>query len=132
VFDRETGRRIGNHLLRDSFVTHVYAGDVSDRLKHALAEHMGHRPQTAERVHNRMPGAERRRPALELASQLALSELWLYGIRCYGSGRRCSRRSWRELHGVDGDELLGPATATPLFFYFYFCIYVFAVVSSQS
>jgi hypothetical protein len=29
--------------------THVYAGDVSDRLKHALAEHMGHRPQTAER-----------------------------------------------------------------------------------
>jgi hypothetical protein len=53
VFDRETGRRIGNNLLRDSFVTHVYAGDVSDRLKHALAEHMDHRPQTAERVHNR-------------------------------------------------------------------------------
>jgi hypothetical protein len=72
VFERETGRRIGNNLLRDSFVTHVYAGDVSDRLKHALAEHMGHRPQTAERVYNRMPGLERRRPALELASQLAL------------------------------------------------------------
>jgi hypothetical protein len=72
VFERETGRRIGNNLLRDSFVTHVYAGDVSDRLKHALAEHMGHRPQTAERVYNRMPGVERRRPALELASQLAL------------------------------------------------------------
>jgi hypothetical protein len=29
VFERETGRRIGNNLLRDSFVTHVYAGDVS-------------------------------------------------------------------------------------------------------
>jgi hypothetical protein len=72
VFERETGRRIGNNLLRDSFVTHVYAGDVSDHLKHALAEHMGHRPQTAERVYNRMPGVERRRPALELASQLAL------------------------------------------------------------
>jgi hypothetical protein len=33
VFERETGRRISNNLLRDSFVTHVYAGDVSDRLK---------------------------------------------------------------------------------------------------
>jgi hypothetical protein len=72
VFEREAGRRIGSNLLRDSFITHVYAGDVSDRLKHALAEHMGHRPQTAERVYNRMPGVERRRPALELASQLAL------------------------------------------------------------
>jgi hypothetical protein len=80
AFERETGRRIGNNLLRDSFVTHVYAGDVSDRLKHALAEHMGHRPQTAERVYNRMPGVERRRPALELASQLAL------GLGTAGSG----------------------------------------------
>jgi hypothetical protein len=68
VFERETG----NNLLRDSFVTHVYAGDVSDRLKHALAEHMGDRPRTAERVYNRMPGVGRRRPALELALQLAL------------------------------------------------------------
>jgi hypothetical protein len=41
-FERETGCRIGNSLLRDSFVTHVCAGDVSDRLKHTLAEHMGH------------------------------------------------------------------------------------------
>jgi hypothetical protein len=80
VFERETGRRIGNNLLRDSFVTHVYAGDVSDRLKHALAEHMGHRVQTAERVYNRMPGVERGRPALELASQLAL------GLGTPGSG----------------------------------------------
>jgi hypothetical protein len=80
VFERETGRRIGNNLLRHSFVTHVYAGDVSDRLKHALAEHMSHRPQTAERVYNRMPGVERRRPALELASQLAL------GLGTAGSG----------------------------------------------
>jgi hypothetical protein len=85
VFERETGRRIGNNLLRDSFVTHVYAGDVSDRLKHALAEHMGHRPQTAERVYNRMPGVERRRPALELASQLALS-LGTTGSGSTGSG----------------------------------------------
>jgi hypothetical protein len=83
VFERETGRRIGNNLLRDSFVTHVYAGDVSDRLKHALAEHMGHRPQTAERVYNRMPGVERRRPALELASQLALG---ISGSGTPGSG----------------------------------------------
>jgi hypothetical protein len=87
VFERETGRRIGNNLLRDSFVTHVYAGDVSDRLKHALAEHMGHRPQTAERVYNRMPGVERRRPALELASQLALG---FSGSGTPGSGTRSS------------------------------------------
>jgi hypothetical protein len=89
VFERETGRRIGNNLLRDSFVTHVYAGDVSDCLKHALAEHMGHRPQTAERVYNRMPGVERRRPSLELASQLALG-LGSLSSGTAGSGARSS------------------------------------------
>jgi hypothetical protein len=45
---------------------------------------MGHRPQTAERVYNRMPGVERRRPALELASQLAL------GLSARSSGSMAS------------------------------------------
>jgi hypothetical protein len=45
---------------------------------------MGHRPQTAERVYNRMPGVERRRPALELASQLALGFSG-YGARNSGT-----------------------------------------------
>mmetsp|Transcript_10550 Transcript_10550/g.32467 ORF Transcript_10550/g.32467 Transcript_10550/m.32467 type:complete len:94 (-) Transcript_10550:945-1226(-) len=58
VFERESG---GNNLLRDSFVTDVYSHEVSERM--ALAERMGHRPQTAERIFNLMPGVERQRPA---------------------------------------------------------------------
>jgi hypothetical protein len=80
--ERETGRWIGNNLLRDSFVTHVY---VSDRLKHALAEHKGHRPQTAERVYNRMPGCgkEKARTRFGFAAGARGFRLWRYGIgRC--------------------------------------------------
>jgi len=40
IFEDKTGKRIGNNLLRDSFITYIYSNNISDQLKKSIAEHM--------------------------------------------------------------------------------------------
>jgi uncharacterized protein Yka (UPF0111/DUF47 family) len=75
IFEEHTGKRIGNNLLRDSFITYVYGKDINDRLKKSIAEHMGHTVETAEKHYNRMPSIQKRRAGLELASELVETTL---------------------------------------------------------
>ena len=75
TFFEQTGKRIGNNLLRDSFITYIYGKDISNRLKESIAEHMGHRIETAETHYNRMPSLQKRRLGLEFASELVETTL---------------------------------------------------------
>jgi len=40
IFEGKTGKRIGNNLLRSSFITHAYSNNISETLKHSIAQHM--------------------------------------------------------------------------------------------
>ena len=42
IFEGKTGKRIGNNLLRSSFITHAYSNNISETLKHSIAQHMVH------------------------------------------------------------------------------------------
>jgi len=70
IFEAKTGKRIGNNLLRSSFITFAYSNNISEALKRSIAEHMGHRIETAERQYNRAPSIIRRRQGLDFASEL--------------------------------------------------------------
>jgi len=70
IFEAKTGKRIGNNLLRSSFITFAYSNNISEALKRSIAEHMGHRIETAERQYNRAPSIIRRQQGLDFASEL--------------------------------------------------------------
>mmetsp|Transcript_14068 Transcript_14068/g.42367 ORF Transcript_14068/g.42367 Transcript_14068/m.42367 type:complete len:544 (-) Transcript_14068:77-1708(-) len=70
IFERQTGKRISSNLLRSSFITHVYGGEVSDELKRSLANQMNHSVLMAESVYDRRPSLQRRQPALDLSRNL--------------------------------------------------------------
>jgi len=70
IFERQTGKRISSNLLRSSFITHVYGGEVPEELKRSLANQMNHSVLMAESVYDRRPSLQRRQPALELSRNL--------------------------------------------------------------
>mmetsp|Transcript_14071 Transcript_14071/g.42382 ORF Transcript_14071/g.42382 Transcript_14071/m.42382 type:complete len:538 (-) Transcript_14071:77-1690(-) len=70
IFERQTGKRISSNLLRSSFITHVYGGEVPEELKRSLANQMNHSVLMAESVYDRRPSLQRRQPALDLSRNL--------------------------------------------------------------
>lgn len=71
IFQRKTGQRIGNNLIRDSFVTYVYGKGVTEELKESLAEFMGHTTETAQEWYYRAPGTVRRQAGVDFTTATA-------------------------------------------------------------